>query len=320
MERINRDSTFVDAMTADLGGPRTSGLLQKLASAIDWGRVAQVVRELPEYQHTGAGRRPWDAALMVKCMMLQRWFNLSDPQLEEQLRDRLSFRRFVGLSLEDATPDETTFVIFRRRLRESSLEEAIFSQVLGQLQEQGMLVKGGTIVDATLIEQSRGHRREDGSSTRDPQASYTSKNGRPHHGYKAHIACDLGGLITDCRLTTAKVHDSKLIDDLTRDEKTAVLADSAYSDETRRTNLQERGVIDGICHRRVRGQKKLHAWQERWNRLVSRLRALGEHPLAFLKHHMGWRRVRYRGERRNFGDLWLRCAAYNIKWSLSLGG
>lgn len=318
MERINKPATFMDLAAADLGGPRTSGLLEKLAAAIDWERAAAIVRSLPEYQNTGAGRRPWDAGLMVRCLMLQRWFNLSDPQLEEQLKDRLSFRRFAGLSLEDATPDETTFVIFRRRLREARVEEMMFNEVLRQLRERGLLVKGGTIVDATIIEQSRGRKREDGTHTRDEDSSFTSKNGRAYHGYKAHVAVDLGGLITGCELTTAKVHDSTQIDKLTEHEKTAVLADSAYSSADRRRSLRGRGVIDGICYKRVRGQKELWPWQERWNKLVARLRAHGERPFAFLKQHMGWRRVRYRGEPRNRFDLWLRSTAYNIKWSLSL--
>lgn len=319
MERINQPTTFTDAATADLGGPRTSQLLEQLQAAINWEQPAAIVRKLPAYQRTGAGRRPWNAQLMIRCMMLQRWFNLSDPQLEEQLQDRLSFRRFARLSMEDATPDETTFVVFRRRLREAGLEEAIFEQVLGQLAERGLLVKQGTIVDATIIEQSRGRRRDDGSSTRDTDASYTRKHGRTYHGYKAHIASDGNGLITDCTFTTAKVHDSTQIDQLTVDEDKAVLADSAYSCAEFRRKLRDRGVIDGICYKRVRGQDELYAWQARWNKLVSRLRAVGERPMALLKHHMGWRRVRYRGEQRNRGDLWLRATAYNIKWSLTLG-
>jgi transposase, IS5 family len=320
MQRINKPATFLDSATADLGGPRTSQLLAKLATAIDWDRAAAVVAELAEYRRTGAGRRPWDAGLMVRCMMLQRWFNLSDPQLEEQLKDRLSFRRFAGLSLEDATPDETTFVVFRRRLRQAGLEEAIFEQVLGQLAARGLLVKQGTIVDATIIEQSRGRKRPDGTSTRDGEASYTRKHGRTYHGYKAHVASDAGGLIVGCVLTTARMHDSTQIDQLTEGEEKAVLADSAYSSEARRRELRGRGVIDGICYKRSRGQKKLYDWQARWNKLVARLRAAGERPFAFLKHHMGWRRVRYRGEVRNRADLWLRSTAYNIKWSLSLAG
>ncbi|MDP7348824.1 MAG: IS5 family transposase [Phycisphaeraceae bacterium] len=320
MERINRAPGFVDAATAALGGPRTSALLERLNDAADWDRLVEPIRALPEYQHTGPGRRPWDAAVMFKAFMLQRWFSLSDPQLEEQLKDRLSFRRFVGLSLDDDTPDETTYVIFRDRLRAAKLERALFAAAQQQLDEQGLLVREGTIVDATIIEQSRGHKRKDGTSTRDAEASSTFKHGRPYHGYKAHVATDFSGLVTDYQWTTAKVHDSQCIDGLTADETHAVIADSAYSDAARRRALQSRGVIDGIMYKRHRGQAKLRDWQLRWNRAVSKVRAFGEHPFAHLKHHLGWRRVRYRGQDRNRFDLSLRLIAYNLKRSLCLSG
>jgi IS5 family transposase len=318
MERINASPSFVDAAVADLGGPRTGALLERLSGATDWEALAEPIRQLPAYQHTGAGRRPWDAALMFKALMLQRWFNLSDPQLEEQLKDRLSFRRFVGLALEDATPDETSFVIFRKRLREARLDTRLFKRVLKQLENQGLLVKEGTIVDATIIEQSRGGKRGDGSNTRDADASYTVKHSRSYHGYKAHVASDRSGLITGYQWTTARVHDSRCIDALIEDERCVVFADSAYHERARRDRLRQAGVIDGICYKRRRGQAELHNWQKRWNKLVSKTRAIGEHPFAQLKHHMGWRRVRYRGMDRNQFDLGLRLIAYNLRHSLCL--
>lgn len=318
MERVNTEATFVDAMTMDLGGPRTGELLGRLDEAMDFEALAGPVRQLPMYQHTGAGRRPWDAVVMIKCLMLQRWFGLSDPQLEEQIRDRLSFRRFLGLSLMDQTPDETSFVRFRQRLREAKLDERLFSAVLEQLIERGLKVQEGTIVDATVIEQSRGRKRKDGTSTRDEAASYTKKHGRTMHGYKAHVASSLEGLITGCRMTTAKVHDSQCMDELIESERHAVLGDRAYDDASRRQRLRQRGVIDGICYKRKRGQAKLYDWQERWNKLVAEIRAVGERPFAVFKRQMGWRRVRYRGLERNRSDLWLHAAAYNIRHALCL--
>ena len=176
------------------------------------------------------------------------------------------------------------------------------------------------MVDATIIEQSTGRRREDGTSTRDEDASFTRKHGRTHHGYKGHIACDLSGIVTDYRFTTAKEHDSRRIDELTETERTAVYADSAYSDLARRSGLRERGVIDGIIYKRSRGQPELWDWQKRWNRLVSRVRARVEHPFGMMKQQLGYRRVRYRGRERNEFDFALTLAACNIKRSLSLSG
>lgn len=322
-ERQHREPTFVDAVTAELGGPRTGALLEKLAAAMPWETLAEPIRPLYRHGEQG-GRRPWPAVMMLKCLMLQKWFGLSDPQLEEQLRDRLSFRRFVGLSLEDQTPDETTFVRLRQRLREAGLDATLFDRTLAHLEAQGLIVQAGTLVDATILEAPRGRARKDAAGrkighTRDPQASYTRKHGRTYHGYKGHIATDKRGLIVKQRFDTAKVHDSQHFDALTADEPAggAVYADSAYMDARRKRDLEARGVYCGIIRRRVRGQKQLPTYQRLINRLLSMTRAIVEHPFAWMSQ-MGHGRVRYRGLRRNAFDFALMSMAYNIKRSLSL--
>lgn len=316
--RQNESRGFVDAMMAELGGPRSAALLEKLDAATPWERLAAPVRKLPEYNNKGAGHPPWCPVLMLKCLMLQKWFNLSDPGLEEALKDRISFRRFVGLSFTDKTPDETTFVRFRDRLHQAGIHDTIFAAVVEHIRHQGLLVREGTMVDATIIEAPRGRPRPDGTSTRDTDASFTSKHGVPHHGYKGHIAADLSGIVVRCAFGTAKQHDADHFDALTEGERRLVLADSMYSKEERREALRARGIIDGICYQRRRGQKELHPWQKRWNRAVSRLRARAEHPNAMLKHQLGYRRVRYRGMSRNALDFTLTMTACNIKRSLSL--
>ena len=319
-ERRNCEPCFVDGLVSDLGGPRTGELLGRLDASVDWERLAAPIRELRGYTNTGPGRPAWSAVLMLRCLMLAKWFNLSDPQLEETLQDRLSFRRFAGLSLSDATPDETTFVRFRGRLREAGLHERIFEGVVEQLDERGLLVRAGTLVDATIIEQSRGHKREDGTSTRDADASFTKKHGRSYHGYKGHIACDVSGLVTDWRYTTAKEHDGRYLDEMTTDEQHAVFADAMYDSGPRREALRRRGVAPGICYQRRRGQHELSTWQRWWNRLIASTRARVEHPFAMIKQQMGLRRVRYRGLERNAADFCLTLAAANLKRSLSLAG
>lgn len=316
--RKNIEPGFVDVMLE--GSNRTADLLDRLDAATPWRELAEPILELPEYTNTGAGRPTWDPVVMLKGLMLAKWFNLSDPGLEDALKDRISFRRFVGLSFDDATPDETSFVIFRRRLREAGLHDAIFDAIVRHIEAQGLLVKEGTMVDATIIEAGRGRTRDDGSSTRDADASFTKKHGRTHHGYKGHIAMDFSKIVTGYRFTTASEHDSRRIDELTENERKAVIADSAYASEPRRAELRGRGVIDGIIYKRQRGQAELHPWQERWNAAVSRLRARVEHPLGMLKQQLGYRRVRYRGRERNEFDFALTLAACNLKRSLSLGG
>ena len=314
--RKNEAMGFVDVMLA--GGPRSAAMLARLDEATPWEQLAAPIAALPEYTNQGPGRPAWSPVVMLKCLMLAKWNNLSDPGLEEALQDRISFRRFVGLSFTDATPDETTFVRFRARLREMGLHEHIFDTVVKHLDLQGFLVREGTMVDATIIEQAKGRSRGDGTSTRDPDASFAKKHGVSHHGYKGHIACDLSGVVTDYRFGTAKEHDSQQIDDLTFFEQKAVLADSAYSSAARRSELGCRGVLDGICYKRNRGQAALYGWQVRWNREVSRLRARVEHPFAMLKQQLGHRRVRYRGRARNEFDFALLLAACNLKRGLSL--
>lgn len=316
--RKNRSMGFVDAALDGLGGVRSAELLKRLDEATPWATLAAPIATLPEYDRDRGGRPAWDPVLMIKCLMLAKWFNLSDPGLEEALKDRISFRKFVGLSFADATPDETTFVRFRARLREANVHDAVFKAVVVHIESKGLLVREGTMVDATIIEQSTGRPRGDGTSTRDQDASFTKKHGRSHHGYKGHIACDLSGIVTEYRFGTAKEHDSRRIDEFTKDEAVAVIADSAYSSRARRATLRKRGVIDGIIYKRHRGQAHLYDWQERWNRLVSRLRARVEHPFGMLKHQLGYRRVRYRGRSRNEFDFAMTMAACNLKRSLSL--
>lgn len=321
-ERTNAAHGLIDGITADLGGPRTTALLTKLDAAVPWAALVKPIAALPEYRaKTGeadkGGRPAWPALTMLKCVLLAKWFGLSDPQLEECLMDRLSFRRFAGLSLTDDTPDETTFVRFRARLRERGLDRRLFDDTLGHLQKQGLLVKDGTLVDATIIEQSRGSKRDDGTSTRDPEASFTKKNGETYHGYKGHIAADRSGIVKDYRFSDAAPHDSKFIDELTAGERKMVVADSAYRSQEREADLNARGVTCAIAFKRKKGQHKLPPTLERLNRMIATVRAVVEHPFAWMKAS-GYRRVRYRGRRRNELDFALNLIAYNLKKSLSL--
>lgn len=187
MERKSTQPTFLDSAAAGLGGPRTMAFLDKCERLLPWGALAASVADVfarPARPGNGTaapsrgGRPHWPVLLYVKCLMLQKWFSLSDPQLEEQLRDRFSFRQFVGLGLTEPTPDETSMVVFRRRLREAGHERTLFDAVNRHLRQSGLILNEGTLVDATIIEAPRGRTRDDGKNTRDPEASYTQK-GRP---------------------------------------------------------------------------------------------------------------------------------------------
>lgn len=316
--RKNAPMGFVDSALESFGSTRITKLLNQLDEATPWEELAQPIANLPEYVNTGAGRPTWEPVLMLKCIMLAKWFQLSDPGLEEALKDRISFRKFVGLSFTDTTPDETTFVKFRKRLREAKIGDQLFHSVTKHLELQGILVHEGTLIDATIVIQSKGSKNDKGENTRDQDASFTKKNKVWFHGYKIHIASDLSGIVTNFKFTTAKVHDSQCIDELIEDEDTLVLADSAYTSEERRRSLHKRGICDGIIHKRNRGQKKLSVWQEFCNKVVSKLRSKVEHPFAMLKHQLGYRHVQYRGLERNEFDVCLLLMACNLKRSVWL--
>lgn len=321
-QRNNASPTFTDAAVLDLGGPRTTRFLRICGDLVPWGELVDTLSPLfPE--HKQGGRPFWPALVMIKCALLQKWYGLSDPQLEEQVRDRISFRRFVGLSFDDATPDETTMVNFRKRLREHGMASALFDRVLEVLRKKGLVLNEGKIVDATIVDAPMGEKRKDGDGferhTHDPPATYTRNHGTLRHGYKAHIATDTRGMITDWLFDTAKVHDSNHIDQLTEGERTAVYADSAYSSKDRRQRLKAGGVIDKIVHKRVRGQKELSPGQKAHNTSCSKVRAFVEHPRAWMVK-MGYTFARYRGLARNALDFGLMSIAYDLKMSFHLQG
>lgn len=318
MERKNLEPTLRDAAVSDLGGPRSAEFFSRAEQLIDWNKLVTALRDLTPAQPAG-GRPFWPLLLMIRCLLLQKWFGLSDPQLEEMLRDRLSFRRFVGLSLDDATPDETSFCVFRGRLREAGKASALFDAVLASLREKNLVLNEGTIVDATIVDAPHGEKRADGSHTKDPCATYTKNHGTLRHGYKAHQATDTRGIITGYVFDTAKPHDSNHADYLLRNEKSKAYGDSAYRSKDRVAKLKERDVFPYLVQKRVRGQKELTPGQKLFNRACSKVRAFVEHPRAWMVQ-MGYLKVRYRGLLRNAMDYAHTAAAYNLKRSFGLLG
>jgi IS5 family transposase len=320
-ERESAQLSFADTVVRQLGGKRTQGLLNQLDAAIDWEALAKPVRTV--YRNADGGAPAEPVVMMIKIVMLQKWFNLSDPQAEEQLNDRVSFRRFVGLRGEEAAPDETTIVVFRRRLREADLDRRLFEIVKRSIEQRGLLMKEGTLVDALILETPRGRktgeRDESGHdlTTRDTEASFTQKHGQTYHGYKGHIAADRSGIVTDFEFSTASHHDSRYIDDLTRKEKRAVIADAAYSDKDRRRRLERKGVTDGVAYKRQRGQKELSPLLRKINRAIASIRAAAEHTMARLRK-WGAARARYRGERRNRFDFAMTLVAHNLRRAMWL--
>lgn len=319
MERTSQGPTLMDHCFGELGDPQMAGKLNRLDRAVPWEKLAEPIRRTYRNDTDKGGRPNVPVVVMLKIVMLQKWFNLSDAAIEGMLLDRISFRRFVGLSMLDANVDETTIVEFRKRLREHGLISGLFDAVVEHLRASGLIVEEGTLVDATIIEAPRGRKSDDGlDHTKDKAATFTKKHGWTYHGYKGHIATDANGMAVDYVFDTACVHDSKHIDQLIEGETHSVFADSAYMDKARKARLEGDGTFCGIIERRVRGQADLSQAQKEHNRLCASFRAIVEHPFAWIKQAGGFYRTRYRGLARNAVDFALGLMAYNFKRSLSL--
>ncbi len=238
--------------------------------------------------------------------------------VEEMLKDRISFRRFVGLSFLDKTPDHSTLSRLRKRLLDHGHGSTLLDKTVQILRHRGLVLSNGTLIDATILEAPLGGKREDGSNSGDRCASTTVKNGRSYHGYRAHVATDRNGIITDFVYDTASTSEHAHFDALAANETKAVYADSGCRSKQRMEQLRERGVLPGFCHRRVRGQKELTAEQKRVNRLIAPIRAFVEHPFAWIKTRLNNRRVRYRGATRNALDFALGAVACNFCRSFTL--
>jgi transposase, IS5 family len=319
MQRINAEPTFTDLTVADLGGPNATAFFDRLNKAVPFDALAQSVTGLFNDTNPSAGGRPhWPLVTMLKIIFLQKCFALSDPMAEEMLKDRISFRRFVGLSFDDRTPDHSTISIFRKRLLESGHGLTLLDQTVQLLSDKGLVLKTGTLIDAAIIEAPLGGRRADGSSSADPCATKTVKGGRSYNGYRAHVATDRSGIITDFVFDTAATSEHTHFDDLAAKETKAVYADSGCRSRKRIEALRERGVLPAICHRRVRGQAELTPQQKRLNRLIAPIRAFVEHPFAWIKGRLNNRRARYQGVRRNALDFSLAAVCWNWCRSMSL--
>lgn len=294
--------------------------LERIDAVLDWERIGAVVAVV---HAAPAGRPAYPPLTMLKVMLLQQWYDASDPAMEEALRDRISFRRFAGLGWEDGTPDHSTISRFRKQLTERGLAERVFAELGRQLEERGLLVKQGTLVDATIVEaQARRPPHKRGPRARsetDRDAAWARKGPQAYFGYKAHIAMDAGsGLVRRALLTPANVNDTVPADGLLSGDERAVYADKAYDTKARRARLRARGVKDRIMHRPNKHHPQLPRWRRRRNALIARVRAPVEQVFGTLKRGYGYRRVRYMGLERNATELWLKCTAYNLRRAVRL--
>lgn len=302
--------SWVEALLPD--GIGANRRLQRIADQVDWPPLARCLNRL---RPAKTGRPPYPPLVLFKALLLQQWYRLSDRDLEEALGDRLSFRRFCGLGLEDAVPDATTISRFRGDLAEAGVAEQIFTALNRQLEAKGLFVKAGTLIDATLVEADvkRPPREVGEVSERDPDAGFTKRGQRSFFGYKAHLAVDQGSdLIRGAILTGADVGDSLAADALIFGDERAVYADKAYDALARREALAQAGIADRLMHRR-HARRRQPGWQKWMNVALVPVRGQIEKVFGLMKRRYLYRRVRYRGLVRNRCQLWLLCSAINLR-------
>jgi IS5 family transposase len=297
-----------------------AGKLAGLAQVIDWGPIDALAQGL---HGSELGRPPYREAAMLKSLYLQALYDLSDPGLEEALLVRLDFRHFCGFALDERTPDETTICRFRNLSAASGVIDKVFLEVNRQLEEKGLVVKKGTLIDATLV--SAASRRPEPRAGAKPQlprekeASFTRKGGKSYFGWRLHIAVDQSsGLVRRALLTPAHVNESSVADRLIMGDEKAIYADRAYESKVRRRQLKRRGIKDRIMHRSHKHQAALPHWQAVRNRLISPRRAAVEGVFGTLKRTYARHRSRFFGLAKTSADLMRVLTVYNLRRALAL--
>ncbi len=293
---------------------RKEVFLGRMDKLISWARLESIIE--PHYPKAGNSRRPYPLSTMLRIHCMQHWYNLSDPAMEDVLYEIASMRQFSGLSLDKTIPDHTTIMNFRHLLERKGLARKLFAEVNQWLVEAGVLLKEGTLVDATIIEAPTSTKNK--SRDRDPEMHQTKKGNQWHFGLKAHIGVDARtGLTHSLTTTSANEHDLNHADTLLHGEESFVFADSGYRGAHKRESLKS-----GKADWHVAEQPgKIRAWKKhprinkekiRTEYLKASIRAKVEHPFRIIKCQFGFVKARYRGLHKNDGKLAMLFTLANI--------
>jgi IS5 family transposase len=298
--------SLIDGLVVGGGNAR----LERIDALMDWSALE---RELAPRGTARTGRPAFSPLVMLKILLLQSWYGLGDPEMEEALGDRLSFRRFVGLSLGEKVPDHSTLCRFRQSVQGQA--EAVFAAVNRQLDGHGLMLRHGTLIDATLIPAAVAEppkQKGGGRSTNDPDAAWTKRGTTATFGYKLHVAVDRGSLLVRAaRLTPANRNEVCLGHELVQGDEAAVWADKGYVGPTLRDHLKACGIKNRVQRRAARG-RALSRWEVRRNRLIGRIRGRIEGVFGALKRSYGLMRMRYCGLARNAAATLLTLTAWNL--------
>ena len=320
---------------------QTNDPLEKLNRRINWEMFRPMLEEdLKKEERGQGGCRPYDYVMMFKIMILQRYYNLSDDKTEYAILDRLSFMRFLGLTLSDRVPDAKTIWNFREQLTRKGVIEKLFTLFNEELEQKGLMGKEGKMIDATFVEVpiQRNTREENKQikggkipeeweknqhklSRKDTDARWTKKNGKSFFGYKDHVKADTKSkLIEEYIVTDASVHDSRAVEGLLGegDAGQSLYADSAYSGAPVAKVVEEKKMINQIHEKGYRGHPLSDEQKER-NKKKSKIRARVEHIFGFMENSMSGCFIRTVGKVRARAMIGLMNLTYNMFRALQIG-
>jgi transposase, IS5 family len=312
--------------------------LVEIDTVVPWeefrATLERVWRKPDAERKSRAGRKPMDAVLMFKALVLSALYNLSDDQIEYQVRDRLSFMRFLGLGLGDRVPDAKTVWLYREALAKAGMVEALFSQFDGYLARQGYIARGGQILDASIVAVPRNHNTREENATikngempedwadkpakrsqKDTDARWTKKHGKSYYGYKNHVNVDrTHKLVRRYHVSDASQHDSQAADHLLMRGNTGsgVWADAAYRSEEMEAKLRALKLTSHI-HRKGKRGKPLTEQAKGSNRTKSTVRVRVEHIFGAQANDMGGTLVRTIGMVRAKAKIGMKNLAYNMR-------
>ena len=288
--------------------------LAEMEQVVPWQQLLGLVA--PHYPVSGRpGRQPYALATMLRIHMLQQWYALSDPAMEEALHEIPTLRRFAQLGGLDNVPDETTILNFRRLLETHGLAARMLEAVNAHLARKGQSLRSGTIVDATLIAAPSSTKNAD--HARDPEMRQTKKGNQWYFGMKAHIGVDeFSGLVHHVHCTAANVADVTVTHALLHGKEDSVFGDSGYTGADKREELQDCEAAFFIAAKRsvlqAIGNKRERAREQRWEHFKASVRAKVEHPFRVIKRQFGYTKVRYRGLAKNTAQVLTLFALSNL--------
>jgi transposase, IS5 family len=296
---------------------RREKFLSEMEQVVPWGRLVSLIE--PHYPKGHRGRPPIGVERMLRVYFLQQWYGLADEALEDTIYDSQAMRLFVGIDLSvESVPDATTLLKFRHLLEEHELTKQIFAEVVALLSEKQLLMKEGTIVDATIIEAAPSTKNR--KKERDPEMHQTKKGNEWHFGMKAHIGADMdSGLVHTVTATAANVADVAETHALLHGEEKVAFADAGYIGVEKRQEIRAKHPKVEFHVAAKRGKIKkmkdgpLKEATQELETLKAQVRALVEHPFHIIKNLFSHTKVRYRGLAKNLAQLHTLFALANLQ-------